>query len=122
MKAGGFAVAGSAVAPTAAASNVSSTNRPIDARKPATIGPDLAAVVEQRRGHPQRGTHDQPFLWHRWLYHYGRNWQVPHDGRYALRVRIEPASFPRHDRVNGRRYADPVVVEFDDVHIETGHK
>lgn len=26
------------------------------------------------------GTHRQPFLWHPWLYHYGRNWQLPGDG------------------------------------------
>lgn len=68
------------------------------------------------------GSHRQPFLWHPWLYHYGRNWTVPGDGTYTLRVRIEPPDFPRHDRVNGRRFLMPVEVEFDEVSIRTGRK
>ena len=76
------------------------------------IGPDRREV----------GTHEQPFLWHPWLYHYGRNWTVPADGSYGLRVRIEPPAFGRHDKENGRRFAEPVSVEFEDVHIETGRK
>lgn len=68
------------------------------------------------------GTHPQPFLWHPWLYHYGRNWKVPGDGRYTLRVRIEPPAFGRHDRKNGRRFAEPVEVEFPGVEIQTGEK
>jgi hypothetical protein len=70
----------------------------------------------------QLGRHQQPFLWHPWLYHYGRNWQVPADGTYRLHVRIEPAEFHRHDKENGRRYAKPVEVEFKEVAIETGQK
>lgn len=62
------------------------------------------------------------FLWHPWLYHYGRNWTVPRDGTYGLRVRIEPPDFPRHDKENGLRYREPVEVVFDGVHIETGQK
>lgn len=68
------------------------------------------------------GTHQQPFLWHPWLYHYGRNWRVPGDGEYTLQVRIEPATFHRHDKINGKRYAKPVEVEFTGVKIKTGQK
>ena len=68
------------------------------------------------------GTHVHPFLWHPWLYHYGRNWRVPADGEYAVKVRIDAPDFPRHDPVNGRRYAEPVEVEFTGVRIETGRK
>ncbi len=68
------------------------------------------------------GTHRQPYLWHPWLYHYGRNWTVPGDGRYTLRVHIAAPEFARHDHVNGNRYADPVNVEFRDVSIKTGQK
>jgi hypothetical protein len=68
------------------------------------------------------GTHRQEFIWHPWLYHYGRNWRVPGDGEYTLRVRIEAAEFMRHDRTNGRRFAAPVEVEFTGVQIETGQK
>ena len=67
-------------------------------------------------------THQQPFLWHPYLYHYGRNWKVPGDGEYTLRVRIEAAEFPRHDKVNGKRYAQPVEVEFECVKFEAGRK
>ncbi len=67
-------------------------------------------------------THQQPFLWHPWLYHYGRNWEVPGDGEYTLRVRIDPPTFMRHDSKNGLRYTDRVEVEFKNVKIETGQK
>jgi Fe2+ transport protein len=68
------------------------------------------------------GTHRQPFLWRPWLYHYGRNRTVPGDGDYTLRVRVEPPEFPRHDKTNGRRFVEPVEVEFRDVAIKTGRK
>jgi uncharacterized protein involved in high-affinity Fe2+ transport len=67
------------------------------------------------------GTHTQPFLWHPWLYHYGRNWELAGDGNYKLRVRIEAPAFMRHDHENGRRFAGPVEVEFDR-YIRTGQK
>jgi hypothetical protein len=66
------------------------------------------------------GTHEQPMLWHPMLYHYGRNWRVPGDGRYTLRIRVDPPTFMRHDEVNGRRFLEPVEVEFTDVEITTG--
>ena len=68
------------------------------------------------------GTHEQPFLWHPWLYHYGRNWRVPGSGAYTLRVRVEAPTFCRHDKTNGQRYARPAEVEFQRVQIETGQK
>ena len=63
-----------------------------------------------------------PFLWHPWLYHYGRNWMLPGDGEYTLRVRVEVPDFPRHDRDNGKRFTEPVEVEFRGVRIKTGQK
>jgi Fe2+ transport protein len=66
------------------------------------------------------GTHEQPLVWHPMIYHYGRNWTVPADGRYSLRVRLEPPTFMRHDEINGRRFLDPVEVLFDDVKVERG--
>lgn len=77
-------------------------------------------VVDQ--GGHELGTHQQELLWHPWLYHYGRNWRLPGDGAYTLRVRIDPATFMRHDRTNGRRFSQPVAVEFTDVTIKTGQK
>ena len=68
------------------------------------------------------GTHEQPFLWHPWLYHYGRNWRVPGEGEYTVRVRIDTPTFMRHDHENGRRFAEPVEVEFEGVEIEPDQK
>lgn len=68
------------------------------------------------------GRHQQPFVWHPWLYHYGRNWQVPGEGDYTLKVNIQAPDFPRHDKKNGARYADEVNVEFEGVQIKTGQK
>ena len=66
------------------------------------------------------GPHEQPLLWHPMIYHYGRNWTVPGDGEYTLRVHIDPPPFPRHDEINGRRFCDPVDVAFEGVSVETG--
>ncbi len=68
------------------------------------------------------GRHRQPFLWHPWLYHYGRNWKLPGDGTYTLKVEIEAPTFHRHDKKNGLRYAEKVEVVFDKVMIKTGQK
>jgi Fe2+ transport protein len=68
------------------------------------------------------GTHEQPMLWHPMLYHYGRNWELPCDGDYTLRVQVDPPRFPRHDEVNGRRFMEPVDVEFTGVHVERGRE
>ena len=64
------------------------------------------------------GTHEQPYLWHPWLYHYGRNWKLSASGSYTMKVRIEAPDFPRHDEKNGKRFAEDVEVTFDDVKIE----
>jgi hypothetical protein len=61
-----------------------------------------------------------PFVWHPGLYHYGRNLSLPGDGEYTVTVDVKPAEFPRHDRENGDRYAEPVEVQFGGVRIETG--
>lgn len=66
------------------------------------------------------GYHRQPFLWHPWLYHYGRNWHVPKDGDYRMHIHIEAPDFPRHDKKNGKRFAEDVDVEFATVKIKTG--
>lgn len=77
----------------------------------ATIIDDTGATI---------GCHRQPFVWHPWRYHYGRNWRVPGAGAYTLRVRVEVPDFPRHDNVNGRRFTKPVEVAFTDIWIDTG--
>lgn len=64
------------------------------------------------------GLHRQPYIWHPWLYHYGRNWHIARSGDYELEVRIEAPDFPRHDKKNGNRYADDVNVTFSGVKIK----
>lgn len=68
------------------------------------------------------GTKREPFMWHPWLYHYGENWRVPGSGDYRLRIRIEQPQFRRHDVQNGKRYLEPVEVEFAHVPIRAGQK
>lgn len=68
------------------------------------------------------GTHIQPFIWHPWLFHYGRNWTLPGDGVYTIHISIDAPTFMRHDKQNGRRYTEPVHIEFKNVQIETGQK
>jgi hypothetical protein len=67
------------------------------------------------------GTHEHPLLWHPWLYHCGRNWEVPGEGDYRVRVDIAAPTFMRHDHENSRRFAQPVTVEFTR-HITPGQK
>ncbi|NDV01360.1 iron transporter [Pseudoroseicyclus tamaricis] len=66
------------------------------------------------------GTHELPLLWHPYLYHYGRNWRVPGDGAYTLRVRFDAPTFMRHDEKNGRRFLEGGDVTFENVQIKTG--
>ena len=69
-------------------------------------GLTVHATLIDREG-KEVGRHQQPFLWHSWLYHYGRSWTVPGDGSYRLKVCVEPPEFPRHDKINGRCFTEP---------------
>lgn len=82
-------------------------------------GLDVTATLVTPSGR-ELGPHPQAFVWHPMLYHYARNWEVPEDGEYTLRVHIAPATFMRHDEINGRRYVEPVDVEFTNVKIQRG--
>jgi Fe2+ transport protein len=82
-------------------------------------GLDVEVTVIDTDG-KEHGTHKQPLLWHPYLYHYGRNWVVPGDGTYKLRVRFDPPSFMRHDEKNGKRFVEGVDMTFDNVKIATG--
>ncbi len=84
-------------------------------------GLKVQATLKDASGN-EVGTHEQPFLWHPWLYHYGRNWRVPGNGEYTLSVHIDAPTYPRHDRKNGKRFQQPADVTFEKVSIETGQK
>lgn len=77
----------------------------------------VTVIGEDGREH---GTQKLPLLWHPYLYHYGRNFRVPEDGAYKLRVRFDAPDFMRHDEKNGRRFLTGVDHTFENVTIETG--
>jgi hypothetical protein len=78
-------------------------------------------VTVSRDGRPVLDTR-LPFLWHPFLYHYGTNFTMPGAGEYDVRVHIDPPTFMRHDPVNGKRYEQPVEVDFPAVRFEPGRK
>lgn len=82
-------------------------------------GLDVQATITGPDGE-DHGTHPLPLLWHPYLYHYGRNWKLPGDGSYRLRVRFDPPSFPRHDERNGHRFVEGGDVTFEDVRVKAG--
>jgi len=79
---------------------------------------DVAVTFERQDG-TKAGTWDLPFLWHPTMFHYGRNISLPGGGRYTVRVDIARPTFSRHDKVNGRRYAQPVSAHFRDLEVKT---
>jgi Fe2+ transport protein len=81
-------------------------------------GLDVFVTVIDEDG-KEVGTHRQPLLWHPYLYHYGRNWRVPGDGIYSLRVRFAAPQFHRHDKKNGNRLSKGADVMFEDVELKT---
>ncbi len=68
----------------------------------------------------EMGPHELPLLWHPYLYHYGRNWTLPEDGRYTLKVRFDAPTFARHDEKNGYRFLEGAEVVFENVKVKRG--
>ena len=84
--------------------------------------PALDITLTVAEGDRELFTTSMPFLWHPYLYHYGTNAKVPGEGPYTVRVHIDAPTFMRHDPVNGKRYAEPVDVVFDDRRFTLGRK
>lgn len=84
--------------------------------------PGLDVTVAVFDGDRELFRHQAPFLWHPFLYHYGFNAEVPGEGPFTVDVDIEPPDYMRHDPENGKRYAEPVHVVFEDVSFEPGRK
>ncbi len=80
---------------------------------------DITLTVTAEDG-TEIGTEKMPFLWHPGLYHYGMNWALPGDGKYDLTIRVAAPTFPRHDKKNGKRYAEPVEAVFKGIEVKTG--
>jgi uncharacterized protein involved in high-affinity Fe2+ transport len=84
-------------------------------------GLDVTVELETADGR-SCGHHEMPFLWHPFLHHYGHNWKVPGPGAYTVTVHVRPASFFRHDPINGQRFVRPVEARFESVRIDPGVK
>jgi hypothetical protein len=54
-------------------------------------------VTVTNSGGKKIGKHKEPLVWHPYLYHYGRNWRLPGDGRYSLRIQFPAPKFHRHE-------------------------
>ena len=68
------------------------------------------------------GSFEHPLLQRPNLYHYGRNWILPGDGKYTLQVRVETPENMLQDEKSGKIYTTPVAVVFKNVTIKTGQK
>lgn len=86
--------------------------------------PGLTVHVQllDEQGNPVGDEQELSYLWHPFLYHYGKDWTVPGDGKYTAKVRIDQPQFPRHDSKIGNRYTKPVEVEIGPVDVSTGQK
>lgn len=84
--------------------------------------PELDVAVHVWHEDRDWGTVDLPFLWHPTMFHYGNNVHLPEGGKYRVVVSIGTPRFCRHDKVNGRRYEQPVSVVFDNVDVKLGRK
>src|SRR5690554_6710405 len=54
---------------------------------------------------------DQPYIWHPFINHYGRNWKIPGDGIYKAAVSINIPKFNRHDEIRGKVFTKDFYVE-----------
>ncbi len=81
----------------------------------------VAVTVATRNGH-EVGTYRLPFLWHPTMYHYGHSIHIDEAGEYDLTVCIASPTFGRHDKTNGKRYAEPISLTFERVRLEPGRK
>lgn len=82
---------------------------------------DIQLKLKDENG-KEIGTEKQPFLWHPFLYHYGRNWKIPAKGKYSAEITIKRPEFGRHDEIKGKRYGDSVTVELGPIKLKPGRK
>jgi hypothetical protein len=80
---------------------------------------DITLTVLDRSGNE---VDSKPLSFYRGeFYHYANNFSLPESGTYALRAEIAPPNFLRHEteEAEGRVFTEPVVAEFENVHIDT---
>ncbi len=82
---------------------------------------NVVATVKQPNG-DSIGTHQEMFMWHPWLYHYGENWRVPNAGDYELHIHIDPPPYHRYGKNLGNQFTQPIDMDFKNIMIKTGQK
>ncbi len=81
-------------------------------------GLNVQATLLDMRGGRAAATH-LPFVWHPREHHYGANVKLPDGGgRYVLQVHIDPATFVRRGKEEGKRYVTGADATFENVRIE----
>ena len=68
------------------------------------------------------GTFEQPFMWHSWIHHYGRNWRVPRSGRYTIRLHADVPPYRRYGPFAATLFTTPVDLEIPNLKVVTGQK
>lgn len=81
--------------------------------------PELDVELEVWRGERLLHVH-LPFEWHPALHHYGADADLPEGSDVVVVVRIAAPRYLRHDKVNGRRYAQPGVATFTAIELARG--
>lgn len=68
------------------------------------------------------GTFEQPFMWHSWIHHYGRNWRVPRSGRYTVRLHADLPPYRRYGPLAATLFTTPVDLDVPNLKVVTGEK
>lgn len=80
-------------------------------------GLHIVATLLDTRGGRVASNH-LPHIWDPQENHYGSNVKVPQSGEYLLQVHIFPATFPRTDKEQGKRFVADTHVQFEGVRID----
>lgn len=84
--------------------------------------PNLDITLRIIDSNKSKDTYKLPFLWHPFLFHYGKNIEIPGEGKYSFEVMIKQPTFGRHDEIRGNRYAQDTSIQFDDLYLKPGRK
>ena len=84
-------------------------------------GLQVTASLTDSSGH-NLGTRTEPFMWHPWLWHYGENWRIPHNGEYRVHVHFDAPDFARYGHTTGDIMKVPVDMDFDGQKLISGEK
>lgn len=76
----------------------------------------VATLLDSKGG--RAASNHLPMVWDPQQIHYGSNVKLPESGEYLLQVHVYPATFPRTDKDQGKRYLADTHVQFEAVRID----